>query len=100
MRIYQDKEWVIERDSGEIIRLTWNESSSLRTEMRREEMWEELLFHIKDEEPYESKRNEIIAAKEDILDELMWSDERVPELDNDDVYSAIEECVDLEDDDE
>ncbi len=100
MKIYRDKEWVIERDSGEIIRLTPNESSLLSTMMKREEMWEELLFHIKDEKPYESKRNEIIVAKEDILDELMWSDERAPELDDDDIYSAIEECVDLEDDDE
>ncbi len=100
MRIYQDKEWVIERDSGEIVHLTPNESSLLGTMMKREEMWEELLFHIKDEDPYESKRDEIVAAKDDILDELMRSDERAPEMDDSDVYAAIERCVDLEDDDE
>ncbi len=100
MRIYQDKEWVIERDSGEIIRLTPNESSLLSTMMKREEMWNELLFKIKDDELYEPKRDEIIAAKEEILDELMWSDERVPAMDDNDIYSAIEGCVDLEDDDE
>lgn len=100
MRIYLDKEWVIERDSGEIIRLTPNEASVFNTMLRREELWAELLFHIKDEELYESKRNEILTAKDEILDELMWSDEREPELDDSDVYAAIEQCVDLEDDDE
>lgn len=100
MRIYLDKEWVIERDSGEIIRLTPNEVSLLNTTLRREELWADLLFHIKDEEPYESKRDEIIAAKEDILDELTWADEQEPELDDSDIYTAIEQCVDLEDDDE
>ncbi len=100
MKIYRDQEWVVERDSGEIIRLTPNESSLLSTMMKREEMWNELLFKIKDDELYEPKRDEIIAAKEEILDELMWSDERVPSMDDNDIYSAIEGCVDLEDDDE
>lgn len=100
MRIYQDEGWVIERDSGEIILLTPNESSLLSTMVKREEMWQELLFHIEDDEMYEHKRDEIISAKEDILDELMWSDERGPELDDNDIYSAIEKCVDLEGDEE
>lgn len=100
MRIYFDKEWVIERDSGEVIRLIPDEVNLLNTMSRREELWTKLLFHIKGEEPYDSKRNEIIATKEDILDELMWSDERGPELDDNDIYSAIEKCVDLEADDE
>lgn len=100
MKIYFEKEWVIERDSGEIIRLTPNEVSLLDTTLRREEMWTELLFYIKDEEPYESRRDEIIEAKEDILDDLMWANERDPGLDDNDVYVAIGRCVDLEDDDE
>jgi len=100
MGVYFDSEWVIERDTGEVIRLTSNESSVLKTMMIREELWQDLLLHIEDEEPYESKRNEIIAAKEDILDEMMWVDERAPQLDDSDVYSAIEKWVDLEADDE
>lgn len=100
MRIYQDGGWVIERDSGEVIRLTPNESSLLSEMMKREETWNELLCQIENDEAYDSKRDEIIAAKEEILDELMWSDEREPVLDDEEIYSAIEKCVNLEDDDE
>lgn len=100
MRIYYDERWVIVRDSGEIIILTQNESSLLSEMIKREEAWHELLCQIENDEIYDSKRDEIIASKEEILDELMWSDEREPVLDNEEIYSAIEQCVGLEDDDE
>lgn len=100
MRIYQDKGWVIERDSGEIIRLTPNESSLLSEMMKREETWGDLLCQIEYDEVYDSKRDEIVASKEEILDELMCSYEREPALDDEKIYSAIENCIDLEDNDE
>lgn len=92
MRVYKDERsrWCIERDSGEIITLDWNESSMLYVQMRRDVAWEDVAMRFGDHPQWD----EIENAKEDILDALIYEEE--DSAVEDAVYSAVETYVDLQ----
>ncbi|MPM86451.1 hypothetical protein SDC9_133540 [bioreactor metagenome] len=93
MKIYRnaDNRYVIERDGGEVVTLSWQESSLLYDQIRNSVVWDEVDIRI-DEEGYGAHRAEIEAAKDDIIEELR---DNVDEISEDAVYNAISRFVDL-----
>lgn len=96
MKIYNDPAdycWVIDRGNGELIRLSWNESSLLYEMMYREIMWDEVEIRREGLEECGANWDKIEASKEEIIDDMVSN---VSEITEDDVYSVIQRYVDLE----
>lgn len=97
MKIYRntDNRWVIERDSGEVIALSWTESSLLYDQIRNSVIWDEVDMRMEgdDDEGFGAHREEIEAAKDDIIKELR---DNVDEINGDTVYNVVSRFVDLE----
>lgn len=99
MKIYRntDNRYVIERDGGEVITLSWQESSLLYDQIRNSVIWDEVDMRMEDgEEGFGAHREEIEAAKDDIIEKLR---DNVDEINGDAVYNAIEQFVDLGEED-
>lgn len=94
MKIYrnEDNRWVIERDGGEVITLSWQESSLLYDQIRSSVIWDEVDMRMESDSVYSEHREEIEAAKDEIIEELR---DNVDEINEDAVYNAISRFVDL-----
>lgn len=92
MKVYrnEDNRWVIERDSGEVIALSWVESSLLYDQIRNSVVWDEVDMRMDNDGGFSRHRKEIEAAKDDIIEELR---DNVDEINEDAVYNAIERFV-------
>ena len=92
MKVYRNEEnrWVIKRDSGEVITLSWQESGLLYDQIRNSVVWDEVDMRMESDEDYHAHREEIESAKDDIVEELR---DNVDEINEDAVYNAIERFV-------
>lgn len=96
MKVYYDDknrlQWIIERDNGEKIVLSYNEVNALYWAMRDAMLWEEVDMRIEGDPDLESHRAEIEVARESIL-EYMY---RYLDVSSDVIYDAIDNNVDLD----
>lgn len=94
MKIYRnaDNRYVVERDSGEVITLSWQESGLLYDQIRNSVVWDEVDMRMESDDTYSEYREAIEAAKDDIIEELR---DNVDEINEDAVYNAVNRYVDL-----
>lgn len=90
MKVYYDKQWVLERNDGSVIRLSWNESSLLYEAIENARVWEEVAVRFEDDPHWP----EIESAKDEIIEELRYD---CLNLSGDAVWDAVTRYCDLDD---
>lgn len=94
VRVYRNENnrWVLERDNGEVIELSWAESSLLYDKIRDSVVWDEVDMRIESDDDYRISRGKIEVAKDEIISKLR---DYADEITGDDVYDVVNRYVDL-----
>lgn len=96
MIVYRDgpMDWIAERDTGEKIRLSYNEIQDIYWYMRREALWEEVSMRIEDidanDHAYGAEIEAVEKQKDNILNYMMEQEYQTDDVVSGIVWDAIE----------